>query len=201
MTDWEKRYRDGDTPWDKGQAAPPLAELIERLGSEIFGDGLVCVPGCGAGHDVRLLASHGLQVLGVDVAESAIQLARSFPFVAAEDFLLGDFLEPASLGDREFSAIWEHTCFCAIDPSRRRDYAAAAARLLVPGGVLAGVFFLTPYDPGEVAKGPPFESTAEEIDGCLEPWFEKVEAWVPQTAYPGRAGREWLAVFRRKPNV
>lgn len=197
MTDWETRYRDGDTPWEKGTAAPPLAELLERSGPSIFGDGPVWVPGCGIGHDVRLLAGHGLRALGIDLAPAALKRARAHPAVADENYELLDFLDAEGLAGRRASAIWEHTCFCAIDPERRTDYARCAAALLEPGGVLAGVFFLTPYDPGEEQEGPPFGATRGEIDACLAPWFERVEDWVPKRAHAGREGREWVAVYKR----
>ena len=197
MTDWQQRYLDGDTPWDKGEASPPLGELIERMGVELFGDGEVWVPGCGVGHDVRLLASHGLNVLGLDLAPAAIEAAISKPRVSSERFKIMDFLDPAQVAGRSAGAIWEHTCFCAIDPMHRDEYAHSAAEVLPPGRVLAGVFFLTPFDPGEEAVGPPFGSSIEEIDACFAPWFERVEAWAPKAAYPGREGREWLAVYRR----
>ena len=196
MTDWQQRYIDGDTPWDKGGAAPPLAELIERLGAELFGDGEVWVPGCGAGHDVRLLASHGIKAVGLDLAPAAIEAAGSHPQLGDETYELMDFLDPSQREGRQASAIWEHTCYCAIDPGRRGDYARSAAEVLAPGGVLAGVFFLTPWDPGEEEQGPPFGSTREAIDACFAPWFERIEAWVPQATYPGREGREWLAVYK-----
>lgn len=197
MTDWESRYRMGDTPWEKGAAAPPLEELIERLGIGIFGPGPVIVPGCGTGHDVRLLAAHGLRAVGLDIAPSAIAAACSQPAVGGESYLQVDCLEPDAVAGLEATAIWEHTCFCAIDPSRRGDYAAAAASLLEAGGVLAGVFFLTPHDPGDPAVGPPFAASIEEIDSCMARWFQREHGWVPQRAYPGREGREWLAVYRR----
>lgn len=197
MTDWQQRYVDGDTPWDKGHAAPPLCELIDQLGVEVFGGGEVWVPGCGTGHDVRLLAAHGLQVLGIDIAPSAIERARAQPQVAGEQYERLDFLDSAAISARSAGSIWEHTCFCAIDPARRGDYARSAAALLAPGGVLAGVFFLTPHDPGESQEGPPFGACRDEIDDCFATWFERVEDWPPRRAYPGREGREWLAVYKR----
>lgn len=198
MTDWESRYQAGDMPWDKGSAAPPLLELLEKRGTEMWGDGPILVPGCGLGYDVRTLAELGLEVMGVDISRSAVEAAEDFPVVGKEAYEVGDFLDPAWCGDHRYSAIWEHTCYCAIDPSRRADYAESAARCLGNGGVLAGVFFLTPHDPGEEEDGPPFASTIEGIDACFDPWFERVDAWVPTAAYPGREGREWIAVFQKR---
>jgi SAM-dependent methyltransferase len=197
MTDWESRYQAGDTPWEKGLAAPPLGELLSRIEPAIWGKGPIMVPGCGYGHDVREIAKLGVEVLGVDLSPSAITKAREFPAVGSESYELGDFLDPEWRAGRTFSAIWEHTCFCAIDPADRPRYAEAAAGCLAEGGLLAGVFFLTPFDPGEESAGPPFAADINEIDGYFSPWFERSEAWVPSQSYPGREGREWIALFRK----
>ena len=195
MTDWESRYQVGDMPWEKGQASPPLVELLEKFTD--WGAGPILVPGCGFGHDVRALAALGKPVVGLDLAPTAVARAREFPQVGTEIYERGNFLDPEWRVGREFSGIWEHTCFCAIDPGDRARYAAAAAGCLRQGGVLAGVFFLTPFDPGDEAAGPPFAVTVAELDEWFSPWFERVDGWVPQAAFPGRAGREWIGLFRK----
>lgn len=198
MTDWENRYQSGDMPWEKGRAAPPLLELLEKTDPELWGKGPVLVPGCGLGHDVRVISgSLGIPVVGLDLSVTALELAEKNPKVGSETFEIGNFLEPSWQEGRMFSAIWEHTCFCAIDPSDRDRYASAAAAVLPEGGLLAGVFFLTPHDPGEEGKGPPFATSIEELKMRFSPWFEQVDGWMPGTAYPGREGREWIGLFRR----
>ena len=197
MTDWENRYLQQDMPWEKGRPAPPLSELLEKLEVEEWGSGPLLVPGCGYGHDVRKLAALGIPVVGVDISPTAVQRAQEFPRVGREVYEVGDFLDPAWRQGREFSAIWEHTCFCAIDPADRGRYAEAAAACLMDGGLLAGVFFLTPFDPGEEQAGPPFGVTQEELDGWFLPRFERVGGWVPSAAFPGREGREWIGLFRK----
>ncbi len=198
MTDWNERYRKGETPWEKGTPAPPLLELLEKTNPEIWGGGTVLVPGCGTGHDVRALATRGLPALGLDLAEEAIRRAHAHPPLGGESYEVGDFLDAEWREGKRFPAIWEHTCFCAIDLARREDYARACAELIIPGGCLVGVFFLMPYDPGEDWTGPPFPTSIGELDGLFSPWFEREMAWVAQAAYPGREGREWLAVYRKK---
>lgn len=195
MTDWEHRYRTGDTPWDKGQASPALLELLEQF--DDWGAGPLLVPGCGLGHDVRVLAALGLPTVGLDLSPSAVALARKFPAPEHASFEVGDFLDPVWRAGREFSAVWEHTCFCAIDPGARARYAEAVAGCLREGGLLVGVFFLTPYDPGEDELGPPFGVTVAELDACFSPWFERVAGWVPQAAFPGRETREWIGLYRK----
>ncbi|NJM37607.1 MAG: methyltransferase domain-containing protein [Akkermansiaceae bacterium] len=198
MTNWEERYQIGDTPWEKGQAAPPLLELLRKMEANEWGDGPILVPGCGLGHDVRALAELRIPVVGVDLSPFAVSRAGEFHPIGREIYELADFLDPDWRAGRQFSAVWEHTCFCAIDPSQRARYAQVVADCLEEGGLLAGVFFLTPHDPGDEKSGPPFETSIEELDQWFSPNFQRVDGWVPAAAYPGREGREWIGLFRKK---
>ncbi len=197
-TDWDQRWRQDDTPWEKGYAAPPLTEYLEDPGCELRHARRVLVPGCGSGHDVRELARRGIGATGLDISARAIELAKARPPAGREDYACGDLFAADWRAGRAFDAVWEHTCFCAIDPSLRPAYARAMGEILLPGSWLTGVFFLTPWDPGETVEGPPFEASRAEIEALLAPWFELRKERVPGRAYPGREGREWLAVFERR---
>ena len=196
MTNWDQRYQTGDMPWEKGQPVPALLELLAK--HHAWGAGPVLVPGCGLGHDARALGVLDIPVVGLDISATAVALAREFPTTGQHSFEQGDFLDPAWRAGRELSAVWEHTCFCAIDPGQRADYAQAVAGCLPPGGLLAGVFFLTPHDPGEDADGPPFGVTIDELDAGFAPAFERFDGWVPRAAFPGREDREWIGLYRRR---
>jgi methyl halide transferase len=189
--DWEKRYQIGDTPWEKGASAPPLLEWLEGRGGM---QGSVLVPGCGTGHDVRAIAaaSPSAEVVGLDVSPSAISLAGQMPSAGNETYLVADLFNlPIELTNR-FDLVFEHTCFCAIEPRRREEYVRAISRALKPRGSLLAVFFLNPWDPGEAPEegGPPFAVTRQELDFLFGTYFRLVEEMEPRTAYPGREGRE-----------
>ena len=201
MKDWEACYKSGETPWDKGLPAPPLVDLIDRIGTTLFSGGPVLIPGCGLGHDVRLLADLGIPSYGLDISQTAVASASGLTQQPGAHFEHGDFLDPAWSHGRKFKAIWEHTCFCAIDPTLRNAYARAVAAVLDPGGIFAGVFYLTPSDPGDDDSGPPFETSIEELDALFSPWFERIDGWVPERCYPGREGREWIGIFRKLPHL
>lgn len=194
MTDWESQYRIGDTPWDKGAPAPPLLEWLATakrpLGRRIL------VPGCGLGHDVRALAAAfpESEVLGLDLAPSAVAVAAAIPASGAVRFEAGDLF----VWRGEFDAVVEHTCFCAIDPARRVDYVRAVTRLLKPGGCLLAVFYLNPYDAGEDRTGPPHETTLPELDALFSPGFTLLEDRIPTRSYPGREGRERLRLYEKR---
>ena len=180
--DWEDRYQTGDTPWEKGEAAPPLTDFLARHSIR----GRVLVPGCGTGHDVRALASQGASVVGLDLAEMAITLALSIPPAGNETYEQGDlFALPESWNGR-FDWVVEHTCFCAIDPALRADYVRAIARVLKPGGHYFAILYMTP----DAETGPPFGTSREEITRLFEPHFTFLEEWVPSRTFEGREGRE-----------
>jgi SAM-dependent methyltransferase len=189
-TDWEAHYQEGDMPWEKGAPSPGLIDFLQREPVH----GRVLVPGCGTGHDVRALAAAADEVVGIDIAPSAIRLSRAQPAVGAERYELADlFRLPASL--RGFDWVWEHTCFCAIDPAQRPAYVEAVADALRPQGQLLAIFYL---DPGHdhPDEGPPFGVSVAELDQLFGPRFDLVREWLPEHAYPGREGREWMRLLR-----
>ena len=191
MRDWEAHYQSCDLPWDKGAASPALLEALEQVPVR----GRVLVPGCGLGHDVRALAARAESVTGVDLAPSAVAAASALPGPANVRFAEADlFALPAELRGA-FEWVWEHTCFCAIDPARRPDYVEAVAGALRAGGQFLGVFYL---DPGQTlaTDGPPFEVTLSELDRLFSARFELVQEWLPGRTYPGREGREWMRRYR-----
>lgn len=198
--DWEQRYRTGDTPWEKGAPAPPLVEWLQSRGPM---RGNVLVPGCGSGHDVRAIAKAypDARVVGLDVAVGALDRARQFPLSGQETYQLADFLDlPIALTNR-FEWVFEHTCFCAIQPRRRPDYVRQVIRALRAEGALLAIFFLNPWDPGEAPEGggPPFPVTRLELDNFFGSHFDLVEELTPRTAYPGREGREIIRFLRKRP--
>jgi SAM-dependent methyltransferase len=155
----------------------------------------VAVPGCGRGHDVRLLARRGYDAVGFDFAPVAVAEARALAAreCSAAVFEQRDVLALDRALDHAFDGVWEYTCFCAIDPARRGEYVRAVAALLRPGGWLLGCFF-----PLRAAgAGPPFPVTRAEVRRRLGAAFTIERAFAPIRSAPGRQGREWLVLARR----
>ena len=135
LTDWENRYRVNDTPRDKGEAAPPLCEYL--FANELSGK--VLLPGCGRGHDVRLFASHGCDVTGLDISQKAIEEANKLREGDNEHYIVADFFQLPKPLIGTFDGIVEHTCFCAIRHEMRASYLESALLALQPKGWLLGV--------------------------------------------------------------
>jgi cyclopropane fatty-acyl-phospholipid synthase-like methyltransferase len=188
--EWEARYIANDMPWEKGEPSPGLVDFLAAHPD--LSRGRVAVPGCGTGHDVRAWAAAGFDAHGFDLAPSAVRNAREkTPAGLPAQFEERDFLSEPPLS--AFDWLFEHTLFCAIDPSRRDDYVQAARRWLAPTGQFLAVFYLSPD-----TEGPPFGTNRDEIMKRFSPWFDLLENWVPRS-YPNRTGLEWMTWWRRKP--
>ena len=189
-TDWEERYQTGDMPWEKGEASPGLMDFLAAQSD--LPRGAVAVPGCGTGHDARAWARAGFETWGFDLAPSAIRLGREKTEAAGltASFVQADFL--AADPPKQFDWLFEHTLFCAIDPSRRDDYVRAVLRWLRPGGQLLAIQYMIRDE-----QGPPFGVTQQELMERFTPHFDLVQGWVPRS-YPNRTGLELMLWWRRK---
>ena len=178
--DWNRAYEENDTPWDKGYASPPLSEFLEKRRI----DGRVLVPGCGTGHDVRALAERGAEVVGLDIAESALRKAAMYPAVGNERYALGDFLNPEPVHMGAYDWLVEHTCLCALNPGERASYVESVRQVLKPGGNFLAIFFREVQN--YTGDGPPHPIGREAIDELFGEGFERIEASIPTKSYPGR---------------
>jgi SAM-dependent methyltransferase len=130
---WDASYLDGPAPWDIGGPQP----AIVRLADEGAFSGAVLDAGCGTGENALHVAARGLHVLGVDVAETALSMARG---KAAErgvdaDFVVADALHLDRLG-RVFQTVLDCGLFHTFDREERRDYVASLAAVTSRGGSL-----------------------------------------------------------------
>jgi len=193
--EWQRRYEQNDTPWDKGNPSPPLVRYIERNAIS----GRILVPGCGRGHEVRALAQQAdFTVVGIDLSPVAIadaaRLTAQAGLETKASFLVGDFfqLSPDLIGT--FDWMVEHTCFCAIEPHQRPDYVNATSSALRPGGKVFGIFYLNP----DTETGPPFAVSKEELNQLFAPHFNLLAEWVPAESFPGRENRELIRIMQKR---
>lgn len=198
---WEARYEADPIPhWDAGAPAPPLSALL--FDHDLLPPPLrVVVPGCGTGHDAVRWAEAGHEVLGIDFAAPAVAAGRARALahgVAARcRFERRDLFDLGQQAPAAFDVWLEYTCFCAIDHTRRAEYAASAAGAIRPGGLLVGLF----YPNRDGADGLPFPvrwSHLEEIFLGADGAFTLVQREVPETSIERRQGAEQLVVLRRR---
>ncbi len=198
---WEHKYQSGGDGWELMRPAPPLSRHLTA--HPPLPGALALVPGCGRGHEARLLAAAGARVVAVDLAPSALAEARRLspsegPTI---EWRLADFLTlPADPGERgRYDLVVEHCCYCAIDPDRRDEYVQTVAALLRPGGRYVGLFWCFQHVPGR-AGGPPFPATRQEIRDRLAPRFTLVHDETPHDSVLARSGQEYLLDLILRPN-
>jgi len=119
---WAASYHDGPAPWQIGRPQPAVVRLA-AAGAFVEP---VLDAGCGSGENALYIASRGVSVLGVDVAETAIELAREQADqqgVKAE-FAVADALQLERLG-RRFATVLDSGLFHTFDEQERRAYVAS----------------------------------------------------------------------------
>jgi SAM-dependent methyltransferase len=191
-TFWDDLYARGGDGWEMGQPHPALADWLATTPPP---RGRVAVPGAGRGHDARLLARHGHDVVAFDFSPAAVEAARA---LARQDSVRVDIEQRdiftlARDYAHAFDGAWEYTCFCAIEPRRRAEYVRTLAAIVKPGGWLLAMFF--PMRRG--GGGPPFPVSRAEVRRLLAPAFRIERAELPLHPVPRRLGLEWLVFARR----
>jgi ubiquinone/menaquinone biosynthesis C-methylase UbiE len=145
---WDASYRDGPAPWDIGRPQP----AIERLAREGAFAGAVLDAGCGTGENALHIASLGLRVVGVDVAETALSIARVKAAGRGVDaeFIVADALQLGRLR-RSFDTVLDCVLFHSFDEAERRDYVRSLSSVTHRGGNL---YLLCFSDLGPGTRGP-----------------------------------------------
>jgi len=190
---WDASYRDGPAPWDIGQPQP----AVVRVASEGGFAGAVLDAGCGTGENALHIASLGLPVLGVDVAETALAIARAkardrgieAEFAAADAFRL------ERLG-RTFQTVLDCGLFHTFDRDERPEYVASLASVTERNGTLYVLCFSDvgpDIGPHPVSQG--------DLRAAFNPgngWnVAAIEPDRVQTRYHADGAPAWLATIKR----
>jgi ubiquinone/menaquinone biosynthesis C-methylase UbiE len=168
------------------------------LASEGRFAGAVLDAGCGTGENTLRVASLGLSVLGVDVAETALAMARE---KAAErgievEFATADALHLECLG-RRFETVLDCGLFHTFDDDNERTrYAASLASVTEDGGSLYVLCFSD--------QGPdtgPHPISQEELRAAFNPstgWnIAAIEPERLQTRFHDNGAPAWFATIKR----
>jgi SAM-dependent methyltransferase len=193
---WDASYADGPAPWDVGRPQP----AIVRVAAEGGFAGAVLDAGCGTGENALHVASLGLPVLGVDVAETALAIARAKARDRgiAVELAVADALRLDRLG-RRFRTVLDCGLFHTFDADERPEYVASLAAVTEPGGT---VHLLCFSDEGPDTG--PHPVSRDELGAAFAAgggW--NVAAIAPdrvQTRFHDHGAPAWLATIRRTPD-
>ncbi len=190
---WDASYRDGPAPWDTGRPQP----AVVRLASEGGFARAVLDAGCGTGENALHVASLGLPALGVDVAETALVIARA---KAADcrikaEFAAADALCLGRLG-RKFDTVLDCGLFHTFDGGEQPGYVASLASVTEHSGTLHVLCF---SDDGPGTG--PHPVSQEELRAAFNPgsgWnVAAIEPDRVQTRYHDDGAPAWSATIKR----
>lgn len=190
---WDASYHDGPPPWDIGKPQPAVVRLASAGGFS----GAVLDAGCGTGENALHVASLGLKVLGVDVAETALAIARqkAKDRRIAVEFLAADAFQLAGLG-RMFATVLDCGLFHTCDGDERTRYVASLASVTARGGSLY-VFCFSDEGPDTG----PHPVSQRELRAAFHPgngW--EIAAITPdrlQTRFNDDGAPAWFATIKR----
>lgn len=190
---WDASYQDGPAPWDIGRPQ----QAVVRLASEGGFAGAVLDAGCGTGENTLHIASLGLSVLGIDVAETALAIAREkaanrgikVGFAAADAFRLD------RLG-RTFETILDCGLFHTFDNSEQTRYVASLASVTEHNGTLYVLCF---SDSGPDTG--PHPISREQLGTAFNPsagWHvAAIESDRIQTRFHDNGAPAWFVTVKR----
>jgi len=159
--------------------------------------GAVLDAGCGTGEHALQVASLGPYVLGVDVAETAVSIAREKAAARGldADFVVADALHLDRLG-RMFETVLDCGLFHTFDSDERQDYVASLASVTSRGGRLYVLCF------SDLAPGTgPHPVSQEELRAAFKHrggWsVASINPERIQTSFDAQGAPAWLAKIER----
>ena len=187
--DWELRYQEGSTGWERPGMNPAFLAWLE---DGTLSPCRILVPGAGRSAEPLALAEAGFDVTVVDAAPSAVavQRARLTALHVRARVELADLF--AWHADAPFDAIYDQTCLCALPPARWPEYVARLHEWLKPGGRLF-VLFMQSKPPG----GPPFHCDLAEMRRLFAPTHWEWPEALGETVAHSAGREEQPAILRR----
>ncbi len=184
---WDLRFAADVTPWDQRSVPANMRQFVESAQTPRQ----ALIPGCGAGHEVALLAAHGWAVTAIDFSPAGVAAARARLGALASHVHEMDFFGEA-VAKLDVDFIYERAFLCALPRRLWPQWATRVAMLLPTGGLLAGYFYMD-----DSPKGPPFGLAAGELDTLLAGAFIKIEEATPTDSIAIFRGKEKWMVWQR----
>ena len=189
--DFEEIYA-GEPPWDIGR---PQAAFV-RLAETGQVRGRVLDVGCGTGEHALMAAGLGLEATGIDVAPTAIRLARQKAEERGLDatFLVQDALDLSSFG-HQYDTVLDCGVFHVFNDEDRARFVESLSALTVRGGRYHMLCF---SDRQTGDWGPRRVTEAELRTSFVDGWqVESIEPAVLEITISPDGALAWLSAFTR----
>ncbi|MCY1287427.1 Thiopurine S-methyltransferase [compost metagenome] len=179
---WQARWAENQIGFHQRETNPYLERYWPRL--QLPAGCQVLVPLCGKTLDMAWLAGQGHRVLGVELAERAVEdfFAEQglTPSIAQEgvlrrysagaiEILQGDFFAVTAADVADCRALYDRAALIALPPAMRDDYVAHLERILP--SPCDGLLVTLDYQQARL-DGPPFSVSEAEVRRHLETGWE-----------------------------
>ena len=175
---WKAMWDNGINVGQAFDASSPSPALVKAVLENTVPVGRALVPGCGRGYDIALLANSTRYVLGIDIAEKAVEEAKNYLETLPEENKLypgsydikqlSFFDLPTNTDEEKFDFIYDYTFLCALSPNIRLLWAEKMSNLLKDGGELFTLIFPI-SELRDENEGPPFKVSFSGLKELLEP--------------------------------
>lgn len=193
---WEERYFTKNTPWDTKTTTPALINSINHSKSK-----KIAILGCGYSKDSLFLAKTGHLVYPIDFAEKPIKYLNGIKSKEDISNLFPLHQNIFNLHKKYydfFDIVIEYTCFCAIDPQRRPQYADLISNILNESGKFIALFFPTERRKEDSDKTPPFYVNLDETLLMFKNKFNFLKIDKNPDSIKPRRGFETLVIMGKK---
>lgn len=170
---WLARWREGRIQFHVDKVNPILKRYVDHLLPE--GASRVFVPLCGKSVDLSWLAEQDHEVVGVELAEKAVEelfeRLRRHPVITTHgtfqswrsdglEVFVGDIFELDATVTGKFDGIWDRAALVALRSLDRDRYASHLRKFLRPSGHI--LLCTIAYDEFKM-EGPPFSVSGDEV--------------------------------------
>ena len=195
---WDASYRrDEPAPWDIGRPQPAIVRLASAGG--FAGRGPVLDAGCGTGENALHIAALGFPVVGVDVAETALAMAREKAKARGikVEFAAADAFHLERLG-RKFNTVLDCGLFHSFDRTsdERPRYVASLASVTERNGNLYVLCFSN--EGPDTGPHPVSQAGLKEAFNLGAGWnIAVIQADRVDTRFHDHGAPAWLATIKR----
>jgi SAM-dependent methyltransferase len=191
---WDAIYRRNAAPWDTGR---PSSELARAIRDGVVQPGRALELGCGTGTNAIYLAQQGFDVTAIDIAPTALKLAKEKADKAnvAVHWVQADVLNPPKMDTFDF--VFDRGCYHGVRRQNAAGYVEAVRRLSHPGAkilILAG-------NANETRSGGPPRVHEKEIRQDFAEGFEILslkEIRFDTAEGTAKGALAWAILLRRK---
>ena len=191
---WDNIYKNRNVGWDLKSSTPAFKSFLKEQNFPTSSKILILVSGYG--YDAIEAAKMGLEVTAVDFSQIATNTAikNADKQKIKINFLIKDFFTLRQDYNSYFNLVYDYVSYCAIDPSRRKEYAKLIGDLLKCNGTYIALWF-----PVEKRKdGPPYGIDLDETQKIFSGFLKLQMTLIHKDTINPRKGREVLQTYQKQ---